>query len=508
MSYQMIARKWRPQKFKDFVGQSPVCRTLQNAIELGRIPHALLFVGARGTGKTSMARIVAKAIQCPKKTKEEPCGECTSCIEITESRSFDVLEIDGASHNGVETIKELIRRTIALPVGGHSGKKIYIIDEVHMLSLSAFNALLKTLEEPPEHILFIMATTESHKIPNTILSRCQRFDFHLLPLRDIVARLQWICNKEGIIIEEEVLWLLARQSGGSMRDSQSLLDQLVTFSNKNEIHKNLATELLGLSDQSLLMDFLSVLIAEKGVKKKRLVTLVQSITQKALEPKLFIQDLLLLIKNMLTVKLLSSEKEGLEMSAFLDLPASEIQFLLQLAKKQSPDHIHKLFHQGLELYKHLSQLQQPLLVFEVGLLSMGMEEEKKIEAESLLGTAQESSLTSSLSFSKEKESLLISSLNPSSLSSSQTVLEENPNENIKPTTSQDLKEPKKGVSSKEMKVYGRPQKPKKPMKSKGTQIDKVSFKEDEKEAKTQQQIALIKNMFNPKKERIKEVDKK
>ena len=384
--YKMIAVKWRPQKFREMVGQSLVCRSLKNAIELGRIPHAILLVGPRGTGKTSTARIVAKTIQCQNKQEGEPCNKCVSCVEITESRSFDVLEIDGASHTGVETIKEVIRQSIALPVGGPSGKRIYIIDEVHMLSSSAFNALLKTLEEPPEHVLFIMATTEAHKIPQTVLSRCQRFEFHLLPLKDVVTRLQQICHEEGILIEEEVLWLLARQSGGSMRDSQSLLDQLITFSDGKKIHKDLASDLLGLSDRSLLMDFLSLVTSTSKEKQNKggLVTLVRNILQKALNPKVFVQNLLLLIKNMLIIKMLLSEKseskapnetENPEMSAFLDLPDSEIHILSQWAQKCSFSQINRLFNQALELYKNLSQVQQPLLVFEVGLLNMGMEEE-------------------------------------------------------------------------------------------------------------------------------------
>lgn len=227
MAYLAIARKWRPSRFEDLVGQSHVVQTLKNAIQFNRVSHAYLFSGSRGIGKTSVARIFAKALRCPNAIDAVPCNECSECLAIAESRSVDVVEIDGASNNGVEAVRG-IRDNVAY--GASSGKhKIYIIDEVHMLSLSAFNALLKTLEEPPEHIVFIFATTEVQKIPLTILGRCQRFEFRRLTQIQVIDRLKHILGSEQVTIEEEGLRLIASYSDGSLRDALSLLDQVLSF---------------------------------------------------------------------------------------------------------------------------------------------------------------------------------------------------------------------------------------------------------------------------------------
>jgi DNA polymerase-3 subunit gamma/tau len=209
-SYLAIARKWRPHRFEDLVGQSHVVQTLNNAITLGRVSHAYLFSGSRGIGKTSVARIFAKALRCPNATQGNPCNECSECRSISDSRSVDVVEIDGASNNGVEAVRG-IRENVAY--GASSGTyKIYIIDEVHMLSISAFNALLKTLEEPPAHVVFIFATTEVQKIPLTIVSRCQRFEFRRLTNAQVVARLQFILKTESLAFSEESLRTIASHS--------------------------------------------------------------------------------------------------------------------------------------------------------------------------------------------------------------------------------------------------------------------------------------------------------
>jgi len=229
--YQVLARKYRPQSFADVVGQDHVVTTLRNAIATERVAHAYLFVGPRGTGRTSTARIFAKELNCLDRQGEEPCNECDMCIEITEGRSLDVIEIDGASNNGVEQVRELRENVRFMPSRGKF--KIYIIDEVHMLSTAAFNALLKTLEEPPEHVKFFFATTEAHKVPTTILSRCQRFDLRRIATLNIVERLQEICSAEKITAEEDALVAIARGAEGGMRDAQSALDQLISFQGKN-----------------------------------------------------------------------------------------------------------------------------------------------------------------------------------------------------------------------------------------------------------------------------------
>ncbi|MCK5783527.1 MAG: DNA polymerase III subunit gamma/tau, partial [Desulfobacterales bacterium] len=227
MSYLVLARKWRPQLFDDLVGQEHVSQTLKNAITADRVHHAFLFTGARGVGKTSAARIFAKALNCQEGSTTQPCGVCPSCVEITDSRGIDVLEIDGASNTGVDDIRELRENIRYLP--SQSRYKIFIIDEVHMLSINAFNALLKTLEEPPEHAKFIFATTEPHKIPITILSRCQRFDFKKIGMAPLQARLQYIADQEKIEITASGLAIIARSSGGSMRDALSTFDQVIAF---------------------------------------------------------------------------------------------------------------------------------------------------------------------------------------------------------------------------------------------------------------------------------------
>jgi DNA polymerase-3 subunit gamma/tau len=233
MSYLVLARKWRPQTFEEVVGQSHVTRTLQNAISTGRVGHGYLFTGPRGVGKTSTARILAKALNCAKGPTPTPCGECDSCREVAGQGSVDVIEIDGASNNSVEDIRNLRERV--LYSGVRDRHKIYIIDEVHMLSNAAFNALLKTLEEPPSHVIFIFATTEVQKVPATILSRIQRFDFRRVAARELTAQLKKILDAEGIASSSEALALVAKAAGGSVRDSQTLLDQVISFSQEKAV---------------------------------------------------------------------------------------------------------------------------------------------------------------------------------------------------------------------------------------------------------------------------------
>ncbi len=359
MSYQVIARKWRPQDFDQLVGQAHISQTLKNALKNGRLPHALLFTGPRGTGKTSSARILAKSIRCPNAVDFHPCNQCEICEEISSSRAVDVLEIDGASNNGVDAIRELRDTVSYMPSKGKY--KVYIIDEVHMLSTSAFNALLKTLEEPPEHVVFIMATTEVHKIPQTILSRCQRFDFRSIPTRQITERLKSICEADGLTADDEALWIIARQGDGSMRDSQSLLDQVITFAN-GPLTKNSVVEILGLTDRSLLLGTLTALV-ERQVPQ--ILENLEKIHKIGLDASLFAKDLLEQVRNLLMVKVSAGNTSGL-----LELPDSEIHYLQDLANQVSEEELHFLFDMTLKGVSDLQKAADPRLILEMLLLRM------------------------------------------------------------------------------------------------------------------------------------------
>ena len=249
MAYLVLARKYRPQTFSDVVGQAHVTRTLTNAIRAERVAHAILFAGPRGTGKTTIARILAKSMNCDRGPTPEPCNACRSCREITGSHAADVLEIDGASNNGVDHIRDLRENIRYMPA--HSRFKIYIIDEVHMLSTAAFNALLKTLEEPPAHVMFLFATTEPHKIPITILSRCQRHDLRRIETGEVVHHMVELCRREGMAIAEESLSLIARETGGSMRDALSLLDHVMACA-EGKVDHGQVLDILGVVDRDVI----------------------------------------------------------------------------------------------------------------------------------------------------------------------------------------------------------------------------------------------------------------
>jgi DNA polymerase III subunit gamma/tau len=260
MTYQVLARKWRPQRFDDVIGQQAVTRTLRNAIASGRIAHAFVFAGQRGSGKTTTARILARALNCVKGPTADPCGVCDACLEIAQGRDIDVLEIDAASHTGIDTIREVIIDNLAFaPV--RNRYRVFIIDEVHQLSGSSFNALLKSIEEPPSHVVFMMATTELHKIPDTILSRSQVFEFRTIPTALITAQLRKIVTAEGLQAEDAALSLIARAAEGSMRDAQSALDQVIAFAG-NAITAEDVSTVLGLVGRDLLFDLVDAVVAE------------------------------------------------------------------------------------------------------------------------------------------------------------------------------------------------------------------------------------------------------
>lgn len=359
MSYQVIARKWRPKNFDQLVGQSHISTTLQNALKNGRLPHALLFTGPRGTGKTSSARILAKSLRCPNAVNFVPCNQCQICEDVSQGRSIDVIEIDGASNNGVDAIRELRDTVGYMPSSGKY--KVYIIDEVHMLSTSAFNALLKTLEEPPEHVVFIMATTEVHKIPQTILSRCQRFDFRRISTRQITEQLKMICEADGVQAEEEALWVIARQGDGSMRDSQSLLDQVITFAN-GPLKRATVVEILGLTDHALLYATLSALAQREPTQ---ILPILSKVALAGYEPSLFAQDLMENLRHLLFVKI--GQDQAVRM---VELPDSELRTLQEIAATLTEEEIHFLFDMAVKGAGDIMRSSEPRIVLEMVLLRM------------------------------------------------------------------------------------------------------------------------------------------
>jgi DNA polymerase-3 subunit gamma/tau len=323
------------------------------------MPHAILFTGPRGTGKTSSARILAKSLCCSKAQDFVPCHGCPDCLDITQGRHVDVIEIDGASNNGVDAIRELRETVGYMPSSGKY--KVYIIDEVHMLSTSAFNALLKTLEEPPAHVVFIMATTEAHKIPQTILSRCQRFDFRRIATRKITEHLKKICETEGLPYEMEALWLIARQGDGSMRDSQSLLEQVITFTNR-DIKYQKVVETLGLTDRHLVLDTLHAIL-ERNPQK--VLSILERFHQTAAEPHLFAQELMEVLRHLTIVKV-----AGPASQLIVDLQDSEVETLSQWAESLSEEDLHLLFDLALKGVQDILKAFDARLVLEMVLLRL------------------------------------------------------------------------------------------------------------------------------------------
>ncbi|NVN99156.1 MAG: DNA polymerase III subunit gamma/tau [Geobacteraceae bacterium] len=308
MSYLVLARKWRPQTFHDLTGQDHVALTLKNAIESGRVAHAFLFTGARGVGKTSSARILAKTLNCANGPTTEPCNVCPACIEITDGKSVDVMEIDGASNNGVDEIRELRDNVKYLP--SNSRYKIFIIDEVHMLSNSAFNALLKTLEEPPPHIKFIFATTEPHKVPITILSRCQRFDFKRISVSMIAGRLRFILDQEKIIMSDAALAMIARKGDGSMRDALSALDQVLAFCGDNVDDADVVA-ILGVVDRAMLLSAANMIFDRDTAG---LVSIVAKVEECGCNMRHFCHEMIDVMRSLLLIKTLPTASSLLDIS--------------------------------------------------------------------------------------------------------------------------------------------------------------------------------------------------
>jgi len=358
MSYLVLARKWRPQVFEEVVGQRHITQTLQNAISQKRVAHAFLFTGARGVGKTSTARILAKALNCEKGPQINPCNQCTTCNEISSGTSMDVIEIDGASNRGIDEIRELRENVRYTPA--KSRHKIYIIDEVHMLTREAFNALLKTLEEPPPHIIFVFATTEPHKIPATILSRCQRYDFKRIPLREILGSLRRIVEEEKVHISHRALLSIAQESEGSLRDAQSLLDQVISYGGR-EISDEDIVEVLGLIDRKILCDMIEA-IASKDAE--RCMEITEHIYHYGVDLQHFCRELLQYFRNLILMKV-SQHPEGL-----MELLEEELEMLKKQAEKFEFDQLNHLFNILMKGEEEMAQSTFPRTMLEMTLIRM------------------------------------------------------------------------------------------------------------------------------------------
>jgi DNA polymerase-3 subunit gamma/tau len=361
MSYLVLARKWRPKTFDEVVGQATLTRTLKNALSSGRIGHAFLFSGARGVGKTTTARILAKALNCSKgdAPQAEPCGECPSCLEIASGASLDVQEIDGATNNGVEQVREL--RESARYSPARDRFKIWIIDEVHMLSTGAFNALLKTLEEPPPRVKFIFATTEYHKIPDTILSRCQQYDFRMIPAKELLAHLRQVADGEKIQVKDESLAKIARAAEGSARDALSLFDQVLSFSG-NEVKDEDLAALLGLVDRELLLTASQSVIEGDSLT---LLDLVEKLSDYGADYKNFARELLLHYREILLSKLAPDSS-----TLLAGVVPEERARLRPLASAYSEEDLLRILDLLTKAEEELRRAQDPRVTLELALLKM------------------------------------------------------------------------------------------------------------------------------------------
>ena len=357
MSYQVLARKYRPQRFDDVVGQEVVPSTLRNAIASGRIAHAFVFAGSRGCGKTTTARILARALNCIKGPTPDPCGECDACVEIAQGRDLDVLEIDAASHTGVDNIREVVIAGLAFPPA-RDRYKVFIIDEVHQLSTASFNALLKSIEEPPPHVVFMMATTELHKIPDTILSRSQVFEFRTISPKAISEQLRRIIAAENVEASDASLALIARAAEGSMRDAQSALDQVIAFAGR-AIGVDDVSTVLGLVGRDLLMDVIDAVVAEDA---PRAFALAERAVESGTDLRLVCRELSQLVRDMMMMSVDPARMSEEE------LPADEGERLMSLARQFSREDLMRAFDLLSTAEQDIRTVSHPRYYFEMVLL--------------------------------------------------------------------------------------------------------------------------------------------
>lgn len=359
MSYTALYRKFRPDEFEDVKGQDAIVRTLKNQINADRIGHAYLFCGTRGTGKTTVAKIFAKAVNCEHPVDGSPCGECAMCKSIAAGTSMNVIEIDAASNNGVDNIREIREEVTYRPTEGKY--KVYIIDEVHMLSIGAFNALLKTLEEPPEYVIFILATTEAHKIPITILSRCQRYDFKRISIETIAARLRELIDKEGWDVEDKAVRYIAKMADGSMRDSLSLLDQCAAFYMNETLTYDHVLEVLGAVDTEVFSRLLRQLLA---MDVHQVIETIDELVMQGRELSRLAADFTWYLRNLLLVK--SSDN----MEDVLDVSSENLALLKEEAQMIDSDTLIRYIRIFSDLTNQLKYATQKRVLLEVTLIKL------------------------------------------------------------------------------------------------------------------------------------------
>ena len=425
MSYLVLARKWRPQKFEEVVGQQPIIQTLQNAIQSKRVAHAFLFAGPRGVGKTSVARILAKALNCVTGPTSTPCNQCDACLEITKTIAPDVFEIDGASNTGVDHVRDLQETVKYLPQKYRY--KIYIVDEVHMLSTPAFNAFLKTIEEPPAHVIFIFATTEPHKIIETVIDRCQRYDFKKIPSLLIFDKLQALARDEKITISPSALQLISREADGSLRDAQSLLDQVITYAGKDVKDEDVA-EILGIVDTKVLFEISQAVFTQD---LKKCLELIENVFSYGVDVRQFYRGLLEHFRN-LTVAKISTNSQ-----LFSDISPKEIEELTGQIRKVSLEKLQLVLKSLIESEEYIYRAPLPRVILEAIILRLAtippVDSFKKIlermgKLQGKLGSSvQPSPVTSSGAVSGSQKQILL----PTSIEENPTFSSSESNDNTR-----------------------------------------------------------------------------
>ena len=381
MGYQALYRRYRPARFEDFVGQEAVIRTLRSQVMSGRIAHAYLFCGTRGTGKTSTAKVFARAVNCENPQNGDPCGECATCRALSEESSLDILEIDAASNNGVDEIRDLREKVKYPPQIGRY--RVYIIDEVHMLSAGAFNALLKTLEEPPAYVVFILATTEPQKLPATILSRCQRFDFHRIPMQQIIERMKVAVEKEGIAAEDAALARIARAAEGGMRDAWSIMDMCLGYAQEDGagLTEALVLRVLGASDRGFLFEFADRLI---GADASGALAMVDEMMRMGREVQVFVRDVSAHLRALMLADVCGEEHAA----ELLDVTQEDALAYVAQARRTSHVRLMRMLDLFLASETDMKWASQPRFALEVAVIRACAPEES-IQLEALIARVDE-----------------------------------------------------------------------------------------------------------------------